>query len=161
MRPRLGRLRARPEFLQVAAAGCKWSTPGLVLQAGRATRRKAAAPQGPDGTSSCEATIRVGFTASRKVGPAVARNRAKRRLRALAAELLPDSGTPGTDYVLIGRPATVHRPFALLRADFAQALEGVARRAARPVDARRQPAPRQGRRGRADRNAKSGEEQRK
>ncbi len=106
----------------MAASGRKWSTPGLVLQA---DRRPADAPAeagaGPDSAP------RVGFTCSRKVGGAVERNRAKRRLRALAAELLPTLGEPATDYVLIGRPATVDRPFDLLRADLAQALARLAR----------------------------------
>lgn len=67
-------------------------------------------------------TIGVGFTASKKVGGAVARNRAKRRLRALAAEILPAEGRPGFDYVLIARPATVTRAFDDLRADLREAL---------------------------------------
>lgn len=134
MRPRLGRLRARPEFLQVAAAGRKWSTPGLVLQAGNAKRRTPSMAQtaepaaGAAEDAAQQESIRVGFTASRKVGGAVARNRAKRRLRALAAEILPAQGKPGTDYVLIGRPATVTRPFALLRQDLEQAVAAVERR---------------------------------
>ena len=51
-------------------------------------------------------TIRVGYTASKRVGNAVARNRAKRRMRAAVAETLAFYGTPGTDYVLIGRAQT-------------------------------------------------------
>ena len=47
--------------------------------------------------------IRVGFTCSKKVGNAVVRNRAKRRLRAIAREVLPNLGRAGFDYVLIGR----------------------------------------------------------
>ena len=46
---------------------------------------------------------RVGFTCSKKVGNAVARNRAKRRLREIARTVLPTHGQPGWDYVLIGR----------------------------------------------------------
>ena len=48
-------------------------------------------------------TIRVGYTASKKVGNAVMRNRAKRRMRAAAAETVAQYGTSSTDYVLIGR----------------------------------------------------------
>ena len=66
--------------------------------------------------------LRVGFTASKKVGNAVARNRLKRRLRALAAELLPDAGRSGADHILIGRPDGVERPFADLRAELTRAL---------------------------------------
>ena len=47
--------------------------------------------------------IRVGYTASKKVGNAVMRNRAKRRMRAAAAETVAQYGTSSTDYVLIGR----------------------------------------------------------
>lgn len=71
--------------------------------------------------------LRVGFTASRKVGNAVVRNRAKRRLRALAAQVLLDKGRPGTDYVLIARAATGDRPYAELVADLEAALRQVER----------------------------------
>jgi ribonuclease P protein component len=67
--------------------------------------------------------IRVGFTCSKKVGNAVTRNRAKRRLRAIARELLPECGLPGWDYVLIGRAdATALRPYDDLRRDLGYAL---------------------------------------
>jgi ribonuclease P protein component len=69
--------------------------------------------------------VRVGFTASRKVGNAVVRNRAKRRLRAAAARLLTARGNPGTDYVLIARAATPGRPFAALLEDLEAALRRV------------------------------------
>lgn len=65
--------------------------------------------------------MRVGFTASRKVGNAVVRNRAKRRLRA-AARILAVEGRPGTDYVLIARGATAERPFSALLEDLEAAL---------------------------------------
>lgn len=69
------------------------------------------------------ALIRVGFTCSKKVGNAVTRNRAKRRLRAIARELLPTGGLPGWDYVLIGRAdATAIRPYDDLRRDLGYAL---------------------------------------
>ena len=74
--------------------------------------------------------IRVGYTCSRKVGNAVARNRAKRRLRAAAAEILPRHGRPGWDYVLIGkRAATAGRPFPALCGDLAGALDAIHRSA--------------------------------
>jgi ribonuclease P protein component len=76
--------------------------------------------------------LRVGFTASRKVGNAVARNRAKRRLRAVAAALLPLYGLPGNDYVLVARTATLTRPFSALQEDLKAALTAAHARAAKP-----------------------------
>ena len=70
--------------------------------------------------------VRVGFTASKKIGNAVLRNRAKRRLRALVREVLPPLANPGWDYVLVARPeATVTRDFAALRDDLRAALASV------------------------------------
>ena len=70
--------------------------------------------------------IRVGFTCSKKVGNAVARNRAKRRLRAIAREALPNLGRAGFDYVLIGRyGSTVSSEFKTLKNDFISALEAL------------------------------------
>jgi ribonuclease P protein component len=66
---------------------------------------------------------RVGFTVTKKIGGAVVRNRMKRRLRALARELLPAGGFPGADHVLIGRSGGIERDFALLRQELANALE--------------------------------------
>jgi ribonuclease P protein component len=67
----------------------------------------------------------VGFTASRKVGNAVLRNRSRRRLKAAAAQLMPDDARPDCDYVLIARPETVTRPFDLLLEDLRTALRRV------------------------------------
>ncbi|MBM3541429.1 MAG: ribonuclease P protein component [Alphaproteobacteria bacterium] len=111
----VGRLRARPEYLRVAAGGRKWAAPGLVLQARRSPEMSP--------TPSC----RLGLTASRKVGGAVVRNRARRRLREAARAVLPEAGQAGFDYVLIARDATPARPFALLVGDLRAALAAVHR----------------------------------
>ena len=78
----------------------------------------------PEG-SGWAALVRVGFTASRKVGNAVTRNRAKRRLRSVVASTLLGKGRPGTDYVLIARAGTVDRPYDALIADLEAALRRV------------------------------------
>ncbi|CUS46386.1 Ribonuclease P protein component [hydrothermal vent metagenome] len=72
-------------------------------------------------------SMRIGYTVTKKIGNAVVRNRMKRRLRALARDLLPESGIRGADHVLIGRNGGIERDFAQLRADLAKALTKVAR----------------------------------
>jgi ribonuclease P protein component len=71
--------------------------------------------------------MRVGFTVTRKIGNAVVRNRMKRRLRALARELLPIHGIAGADHVLIGRSGGIERDFAALRGELAAALAKAAK----------------------------------
>jgi ribonuclease P protein component len=104
----LTRLKRRAEFLRVAGSKRKWVAPGLILQA---------APGVPPAPSA-----RVGFTASRKVGGAVTRNRARRRLKAAVAALMPLHAAPGHDYVLIARAATARRPYADLIDDLETGL---------------------------------------
>ena len=66
--------------------------------------------------------VRAGFTATKKIGGAVVRNRMKRRFRALARDILSSSGIEGADHVLIGRAGGVERPFDQLAAELAKAL---------------------------------------
>jgi ribonuclease P protein component len=72
------------------------------------------------------AVIRAGFTATRKIGGAVDRNRAKRRLREAARALLPLHGRPGRDYVFIARGGTTARPWPSLLDDMKSALISLA-----------------------------------
>ena len=72
--------------------------------------------------------LRVGFTASKKIGNSVTRNRAKRRLRAAASQLLPLLGRAGHDYVLVARGTTVARPFPALLSDITTALKAAHRK---------------------------------
>ncbi len=106
--PPPGRITKRSDFLR-AARGRRVALPGFVLQ-------------GWNRGDQCP-EIRAGFTCSKKVGNAVARNRAKRRLREIARLDLTRFGRPGWDYVLIGRhDATARLPFETLRADLARGL---------------------------------------
>ena len=69
--------------------------------------------------------MRVGFTVTKKIGGAVVRNRMKRRFRALAQEIVPANGFPGSDHVMIGRARGLEREFGLLRSELAKALDGL------------------------------------
>lgn len=126
--PSVRRLKKRREFLAVADTRVRWTAPGLTLQAGpRPVPSEAGAPDQAG-------VIGVGFTVSKKVGNSVARNRARRRLRAAAALVMARAGRPGTDYVLIGRRETLDRPFADLVGDVELAVARVVK--ARPSSGR-------------------------
>ncbi len=116
----IGRLKRRAEFLQVAAANRKWVAPGLILQV---RRQSPSEPSSDKPAVAAAAPVRVGFTASRKVGNAVKRNRARRRLRAVAEDVLDRHAEPGNDFVLIARPATVDRDFQALVGDLVAGLK--------------------------------------
>ena len=104
------RLKRRPEFL-AAAKGASCARGAVVVQA-----------LGREG----QAGLRAGFTATRKIGGAVVRNRAKRRLREAARLLLPLHGHPGVDYVFIARSGTASRPWTRLLDDVKSALISLA-----------------------------------
>jgi ribonuclease P protein component len=103
------RLKKRADFLRAAR--------GIRRVEGAITLETSPAPE------LAARHMRVGFTASKKIGNAVTRNRAKRRLRAAASQLLPLLGRAGHDYVLVARGTTVARPFAALLTDITTALK--------------------------------------
>ncbi len=74
-----------------------------------------------------DSSMRVGFTVTKKIGGSVVRNRMKRRLRALAREIVPANGFPGADHVIIGRGKGIERDFCLLRSELAGALDRLRR----------------------------------
>ncbi|MBV1864604.1 MAG: ribonuclease P protein component [Rhodobacteraceae bacterium] len=112
---KLETLRKRSDFLALNHT-LRWGTKGFLLQA---------RPR-DDGST----TLRVGFTCSKKVGNAVARNRAKRRLREIARLGLPELGRAGWDYCLIGKAqVTATRSFTQMQDDLRYALHKVHKKA--------------------------------
>jgi len=100
------RLKKRPDFLACAQAP-HCARGAVLVQA----RPRDDAP-----------LVRAGFTATRRIGGAVARNRAKRRLREAARLLLPSFGSPGFDYVFVARGGVTTRPWPRLLDDVKSAL---------------------------------------
>nr|WP_078056224.1 ribonuclease P protein component [Pacificimonas flava] len=106
-------MKKRRDFL-AANRGARAATDGFVLLVH---------PRG-DGRD----TVRVGYTVTKKIGGAVVRNRLKRRLRALAAEVVPARAPAGSDIVLIGRGGGLTANFSVLRQDLEKAFGRAARR---------------------------------
>jgi ribonuclease P protein component len=101
-------LKASSDFQRIAREGRKWSGSAFTMQV---LKKDAGAP------------FRVGFTVSRRVGNAVVRNRAKRRLREMVRLQLKAAPPKGCDLVLIARTAAATLDFAALCADFSRGLE--------------------------------------
>ena len=97
----------RADFLRMAARGRKLAGPGFVIQVC---------------TNETTAPLRVGYTATKKLGNAVARNRARRRLKEAARLTLAGQALNGVELVLICRRETASLPFAELRAGIGAAL---------------------------------------
>ncbi|RAK67694.1 ribonuclease P protein component [Phenylobacterium kunshanense] len=113
----LERLKKRSEFLACAQApSC--AKGAVVVQA---------RPRGDD-----DPKVRVGFTATKRIGGAVQRNRAKRRMREAARRIVPELGQPGVDYVFIARGGVITRPWPRLLDDVKSALIRLAADGARP-----------------------------
>ncbi|HEV2530369.1 ribonuclease P protein component [Phenylobacterium sp.] len=76
----------------------------------------------PENGEGADRLVRAGFTATKRVGGAVVRNRAKRRMREAARLLLPALARPGVDYVFIARGGVTTRPWERLLDDVKSAL---------------------------------------
>jgi ribonuclease P protein component len=75
-----------------------------------------------------EIDVGYGITATKKLGGAVIRNRAKRRFRAIVREQFPAHGLSGADHVLIARADALAQGYASLTADVVKALSKAKRR---------------------------------
>ena len=122
---KIERMTSRPQFL-AAAKGVSEARGAVVVQ--RLDRG--------DG----QPLVRLGFTATRKVGNAVIRNRAKRRLREAARAMAPLLAVSGSDYVFIARAGTADRPWDRLLDDVKSALTRLATPRPAPQGAPNKPA---------------------
>lgn len=95
-------LKKRADFVKMNAKAPKWVSKGVIVQV----------------LPNDLAQKRVGYTVTKRTDKsAVKRNRIKRRLRAVAADVLPLYAQDSCDYVLIGRPLTATRPYEELLSD--------------------------------------------
>ena len=110
--PEFLKLKKRKDFVRIAKSGHSFPTHSIVLQGNANPADVAALP-------------RVGYTTTKKIGSAVVRNRCRRRLRAAAAQILPELGLQGTDYVLIARYCTADAEFATICRDLRYGLKKI------------------------------------
>ena len=103
-------IKKRKDFLRVAQAFYV-ATHNMVLQA---------AP-----SLSETDNLFVGYTATKKIGNAVCRNRSKRRLRAIVREVLKTYALPHVDYVFIARNSTATCLYAELKKDTIYAIKRI------------------------------------
>lgn len=108
---KIATIKKRADFLLAAQSGFKFVKPMVIVQLRKHGDTEA---------------IRVGFTATKKLGNAVVRNRVKRRMRAAAAKLVPELGLPGCDYVFIGREKLCTSKFSELINEMKYCLQRLA-----------------------------------
>ncbi|KPH79699.1 ribonuclease P protein component [Bosea vaviloviae] len=121
---RLARLKQRKQFLAAADHGRRFRSSAFTVQVRDAEADEAREPAG----------LRLGLTASRKVGNAVKRNRIRRRLRVAAAEALAAQADRRCDVVIVARPETLSAGFRLLVSELSIAIDR-----ARPAGPGRKP----------------------
>ncbi|CFX08393.1 Ribonuclease P protein component [Candidatus Filomicrobium marinum] len=109
-------LKKRSEFLRIRG-GARWATPAFVLEAKPRTPGRARTVFGAESD-----VARFGFTATKKLGSAVVRNRIRRRLKAAVDALAPRCARSNCDYVLVARSSAETRSFASLCGDLEQAF---------------------------------------
>jgi len=107
----LASLKASADFQRISRVGKRWSFPSFIMQALK--------------QESTQPSFRLGLTVSRKVGNAVVRNRAKRRLREIVRLYPTPEKLAGWDIVLIGKTSATERDFELMKQDFMQGLKNM------------------------------------
>ena len=107
----LSSIKSRKDFLKISTKGISSPQVGLILQT----------IANDDGNNN----IRVGITATKKIGNAVIRNKCKRKLRVVANDILLEYAKENNDYVLIARTSTYNREIQLLKNDLVEALKNV------------------------------------
>ena len=127
-------LKKRREFLTVRG-GRRWSAPAFLLE-GRQRKSDSTAAVAPENSAGCPPSTasgpRFGFTVTKKMGNAVARNRIRRRLRAAIADLAPQLADPTFDYVVLARRPALDCSFEQLRMDLTTAFERIHKQSSRP-----------------------------
>lgn len=118
-------LKKRAEFLRLRG-GDRWAGPAFVMES-----------KPRDASVTATTGARFGFTVTKAMGNAVARNLIRRRLKAAVGEIAPSAAEPGRDYVLIARTAASKRPFEELKKDLEQAFQRVHHPAAKTRRAKR------------------------
>jgi ribonuclease P protein component len=116
-RPDLLTLKRRTEFTRVRG-GSRWATKAFVLEG---------KPRAPHDGSGAVQQARFGFTVTKRLGKAVARNRIRRRLRAAARDVLAHHARPDFDYVVVARASALDADYAELVCDLTKALAQVHR----------------------------------
>jgi len=107
----INKIKSRKDFVKIQKKGSKIISAGVVLQCLN--------------NSNQENPSRFGFTASKKVGGAVQRNKAKRRMRSLVFDVMKKFETKGWDYVLIARKEIVHRKYQKLKNDLIWSMKNL------------------------------------
>jgi ribonuclease P protein component len=107
-------LKRRSEFLRLRG-GRRWSSTAFVIE--MRAREGASEP-----AANAPTPARFGFTATKKLGNAVTRNRIRRRLKEAVRSVAPGRAKDGCDYVVIARESAASQPFAVLESDLIAAL---------------------------------------
>lgn len=109
------RIKRRRDFVRVSQKGGSAPTPSFIIQAFMREEQ--------DSRGAILPKVRVGFTATKRLGNAVRRNRARRRLRSLVEVWVPQFQMENVDLVLIAKHSCLKRSFAELGKELCEGLQ--------------------------------------